>query len=867
MYLSAALTKNRSEVMVWERGQNSKRVKKTYPVPYYFYVTNPNGSYKDIYGNPLTKLEFDTYPEFRATVDKYRAQGNKVFESDIRAEYKVLAEHYYGTELPSSHITFFDIEVDYDKTLGYADVDDYSAPINAIALHHYWSGEDIVLAIPPRNRKGVTVEELGIHKEYPNVNIILFDNEKQLLIKFFELIEDSDIISGWNSAYFDVPYIYERTKRALGEAYANRLSFDGAPPPKYREVFDKKGLPQTLMETGGRESVDYLEIFKKFEVVDRATFSLEAISEEKFPDLKKLDYDGSLYDLYRDNFEHFIRYNIRDCEILKALEDDLGYVRLAIQFAHSSSGLLKDVTGTIKLAELAIINFCHDVVDAKVPDSDYSMDGPSEKFMGALVLPPTVGMHEWVASVDVASLYPSAIRTVNISPETIVGQFFDNHKAYEAVMLESDESLFFKYESGEMEERPAKEWKRIFKESNYSISGYGSVFSLERQGFIPAILTDWFQQRKTYKKLAAQAKDKMKTLKKGSAEYITAKHDYENYHRLQYVFKIRLNSMYGALGNKFFKFFDVRLAESTTRSGQEVLMHMVRTTAKCIDGEYMYPSESTIYSDTDSCYFLTHARDKEEALAVGMAVEKRVNKSFPQFCKDAFLCTGDYSTLISAELDVVASKSIFIKKKYYVMQLAYAEGTPTDKIKLMGVHLKKTTIPKPIANKLTEFVQDLLKDGEWAEIGQRIVEYKDWIIDEAPVSLIGLPKGIGEFNDKEAAYLAGDTNITLSGHGAAALFYNLCVDEYKDTESFKIKSGMKIKTYYLNKKFGRFKSIALPTDLKNPPKWFMEHFAPLIDREAQALRLIDKPLAVILNAIDEMVPTRQSLLFDELVSY
>ncbi len=866
MYISAAQSKNRKEVIVWERTAEGGRVERRYPTPYYFYVRSEKGKCSDIFGNKLTLLEFDDYSHYKATADKYKNAGHELYESDIRAEYKILAKHYYGRPLPDTHISFYDIEVDYDKYKGHASIEDPYAPISAIALHHYWLNQDYVLVVPPKNRKGVTADELGLSKDYPNVKIIICENERQLIKLFFELIEDSDIISGWNSANFDTPYLYERAKKCFGEEFANKLSFDNAPPPKYRETFTKQGVPRLIMETFGRESVDYMDIYKKFEVVESRSNSLESVSEEKIPHLKKLEYDGSLYDLYRDDFEYFVRYNIRDCEVLKALEDDLGYARLAVQFAHSSSGLLRDVTGTIKLAELAVINFCHHKLDAKVPDSEYG-DGPEEKFMGALVLPPQVGMWDWTAAVDVKSLYPSTIRALNISPETIVGQFFDTHKAFAAIQAESSEQLFFKFENSDMMEKTGKEWKEYLKDNNMSVSGYGSVFSQDKMGFIPAILADWYDQRKQYQKRMAIAKEGMKNHTKDTDAYNSLKHEYDNCNRLQYIFKIRLNSMYGALGNKYFKFFDVRLAESTTRSGQGVLMHMVRTVAQWIDGEYMYPSESTIYSDTDSCYFLTHANNLEEALAVGRMIEKKVNKSFPEFCQDAFLCNDDYKEMISAELDVIASKSIFIKKKYYVMQLAWSGGSETDKIKLMGVSLKKTTIPKAVATKLTKFVQDLLKGKDWAEIGQEIVEYKDWIISKASVGEIGLPKGIKGINEKEEEYKAGDTKVKLSGHASASLFYNLCLDQYEDKESMRIFSGMKIKTYYLRKKFGRFKSIAIPTDMKKPPQWFTEHFSGIIDRDKQADRLIDKPLANILDAINKMVPTRQSMLYDELVSY
>ena len=920
MYISAAQSKNRREVVVWERNKHG-RSEKRFSTPYYFYVENENGSHKDIYGNRLVRLEFDDYSSFKLAADHYKNSGCKLFESDIRAEYKILAEHYYQTQLPDTHIMFFDIEVDfkiksyesskkvlirrkdeiveitiselralprdeyetqdengiwvdversdyyYTGPLGYSTVEDPHSPISAIAIHKYWNGEDIVLVVPPPNRKGVTVQELGIAKEYPNVKIIICKNEKEVLKLFFQHMEDADIISGWNSSFYDVPYIYERAKLVFSENFANKLCFPGAPDPKYRDMFDKNGVPRRLLDIFGRESVDYMEIFKKFEVTERPSYSLEAISEEKFPNLKKLDYEGSLYSLYRDDFEHFVRYNIRDCEILKAMEDELGYARLAIQFAHSSTGLLRDVTGTLKLAELAIINFCHDKLGAIVPNSEYNIDGSGEKFAGALVLHPVTGMHDWVASVDVASLYPSALRAINGSPETIIGQFFDTYKAFAAIRAESEENLFFKYESGEMIEHTAKEWRKILLDKNCSISGYGSVFSMDKQGFVPAILNDWFAQRKAYKNRAGIAKTKMKTLEKNSSEYLAQKFEYESCHRLQFVFKIRLNSLYGALGNKYFKFYDVRLAESTTRTGQEVLMHMIRTVAMKMDGEYMYPSESIIYGDTDSCYFLTYATDKDEALLVGRAIEKAVNKSFPAFCAESFLCNDDFKDKISAELDVIASKSIFIKKKYYVMQLAYSEGEVVDKLKLMGVQLKKTTIPKPIAKRLSGYIEDLLKGRDWKEIGEEIITYKAWIVDEAPVVEIGLPKGIKGINEKEQQYRAGDIKIKLSGHASAALFYNLCLDTYDDKESLKITSGTKIKTYYLMRKFGRFKSIALPTDMKKPPEWFVEHFSGIIDREAQGLRLIDKPLANILTAISRFVPTRKNMMYDDLISY
>lgn len=865
MYISACQSANKKEVIVWERSVHG-REQRRYPTPYYFYIAHEDGKFRDIYNNPVSLLGFGSFFEYKNALDSYKNRGVRTYESDIKAEHKVLSNEYYGAETPNSNITFFDIEVDYDKTRGFSSVEDPYAPISAISLHHYWSNADVVLVVPPPNRSTVTVEELNLAHDYPNVQIILCKNEKELLKLFFAQIDDSDILSGWNSAIFDIPYIYERAKICFNQAFADSLSLPDARKPIYKEFKDKNQLIQRRLDIFGRTSVDYMDIYKKFEVVEKPSYSLENISEEVLPDLPKLEYEGSLYDLYRDDFEHFIRYNIRDSEVLKGFEDKLGYMRVAIKMSHSSCALLSDVTGTIKISELAIINSCHNDFNQIVPDSD-EVEELTEKFKGALVLYPTVGMHENVAAIDVVSLYPRSIMTVNASPETIVGQFFDKHEAHLAISMDSDKLLFFKFETGEIEERTAKDWKAYLRESNFSVSGYGTVFDLEKEGFIPAIISGWFKQRKLYKAEATAAGKRMEASVVGSDEYKNAKQDYEYADRLQYIYKIRLNSLYGALGNRFFKFFDVRLAESTTRTGQAILMHMVRKVAETIDGEYLYPSESTIYSDTDSSYFLTHADNQSDAIEVGKATANIVNASFPDFVKESFLLNDKYSHYIEAELDVVASKSIFIKKKYYIMQLFYSDKKATTKMKIMGVALKKTTLPKAISKQLTIFIKELLNNRNWRETSEDIVRYRDWIIEEAPISLIGLPKGIKDFNAAEEEYLQGNKTMKLSGHASACLFYNLCLTEYGDVESFKIRSGMKIKVYYLNKTFGRFKSIALPSDLKIIPEWFTTHFIELIDREAQTTRLINSPLQNILTAINERVPSYTSLLYDDLMVY
>lgn len=881
MYVSAQVTKDMREVIVWERTKRGRETK-FYPAPYYFYIQDDEGEYRDIYNNRLRKLEFSKWSEFKEARDRYRNFKEKIYESDISLDQKVLSTHYYGKENEvDSHISFFDIEVDYDIAQGFSNPQNPYAPINAISLFHFWSQESYMLLLSPHLSKWNpgpkwTAEDLP--KDLHDLaNIEFFDTEEELLVRFFELIEDTDIISGWNSEGFDVPYIYERCLRLFGDKSKNLWCFEGAKDPVYKEIEGKFGQKDQVLEIFGREHIDYLRAFQKFEAEGRPSYSLEAISEEVLPELPKLDYEGTLYKLYREDFETFVRYGIRDSECLDGFEKKLGYVRLAIQMTQGSTTHLKHVLGTLKVVENAIINFCHYELDRIVPDSkgDVFVDG---KFAGAAVLQPRVGMHGRVAAVDINSLYPSAIRTVNISPEKIVGQFFENHKAYDHIFAQSNTELTLRTEDGESKSKTAKEWHDFIREQGYTLSGYGTMFKQDELGFIPTILANWFSQRKKYQAEAKKYKAKMGEAEKNSKEYNEFKVKHEYYYRLQYVYKILLNSTYGALGNQYFKFFDVRMAESTTRSGREILMHMIAQVAEVMDGEYMPPEKSwvdgellfipsspaIIYGDTDSCYFDTYGENYEEAMEIASFVEKKVNQSFEGFVKLAF---NSNNNVIAAGLDLIASRCIFVKRKHYIMHMDWYDGSKVDKMKVMGLQIKKTTIPKPIGKQLTTFIEELLKGGNWRDIQERIVAYKDDIVSAEDIMDIGLPKGVKGVDEYTAKWKNNEPDLRLPGHVAASIFYNHCLEQYGDKEGLRIVSGSKIKTFYLTRKFGKFKSIALPTDTKVLPTWFKENFEELIDRDAQGLRLIDKPLSHILNAIGEKIPTRKSLLFDSLVEY
>jgi len=872
--------KRNNDILVWERNDGKREIA-NYRAPYYFYTKSKNGTYISMYGDKLERHDFATGKEFNEARAGYAGMGVKMFESDIPPELKLLSEKYYNKPAPALHVTFFDIEVDYDKERGFSSIEDPYAPINSIALYNNWQNRMLVIAVPPEDYDGPLDEETILKEMHDiaalpddcRIEVKLFENEHDMLEYFLEEIQDSDVLSGWNSDYFDIPYLGKRLK-LMGKRYLGQLSFPEGNPPKFREEETQYRL-QWVLDLSGRISADYLLIFKKYEVVERPSYRLESIADEilinpktKEPILPKLEYEGSLASLYRNNFIWFIRYNLRDTEVLKGFEDRLGYVELANQMYHLSTGLFKHVTGTLKLSELATINYCHYELDGMIVN-DVHVPDSAEKAKGAFVLLPQVGEHDWIGAIDINSLYPSAIRSNNISPETIVGQFVENERAFEEIKNRSFRQLTLEMDSGERLTAGADEWREALLNKNWSISGYGTVFSQEKEGIMPSILKYWYSTRKKYQKLMIEAKE--------SGDQTKATY----YDKLQYVYKIKLNSYYGSLLNAYFRFYDKRLGESTTATSRAILLHQCAKVAELLDGKYA-PTDrlehdkqgkphigysdkwSVIYGDTDSTYFKTHASSEEDAVAIADAVGEQTSASFPEFMRETFLCGEGFDDIIKTGREIVSDKGIFVDKKRYFLHIVDNEGFKCDKIKVMGLDTKKTTLPKEVSKELNSFVERYLKGEDWDTIATEIVDYKDTLYNTKNVMFIGLPKGVQNVESYTREY-KNDNKTRLPGHVAASIFYNMCRKEYDDKESLEIKSGMKIKVFYLNKTYGRFKSIAIPVDIERVPEWFLQDF--IINRDMHIERLIDNPMNNIIKAIGKETPSKQSLLTDSLLDF
>ena len=896
-YLNAIRIKD--DVLVWERTEHGRELKR-FRAPYYFYTHDSNGSYTSMYGDKLRRHEFPSAHAFQQAREENESNGIEMFESDIPMELKVLSEHYYQVPAPKPNVTFLDAEVDYSKEAGFASAQNPYAPINSIALVHMWKRTYVVFAIPPNlaamkptndtwvpgNAPKDFLDKMSEIAELPpnmTLEIVFCRDEEELLKRLLEEIEDSDIICGWNSDFFDHPYIAKRILR-LGKKYFRKLSFDEAPEPRFREV-EVMGNKNLTVDISGRIAADYMVLFRKYEMSERPSYKLEAIADDilrdpktKEPTLPKLEYEGSLADLYRNNFPHFVRYNIRDTEILQGLEERLGYVELANQMVHLSTGTWKYVTGVLKLAEYAVVNYCHHKLNGLVVN-DFHKSDVSGRIQGAFVLLPQIGEHENIGSIDINSLYPSSIRAINISPETLMGQFVENVKACEEIAKKSRVLLTCDFDDatqvhpalrGRSITATAEEWRSVFLEKGWAVSGYGTVFNQKKQGIIPMILEDWYATRKDYQRKKAEAK--------ASGDNVKATY----FDKLQYTYKIKLNSFYGALTNEYFRFYDLRLGESTTGTGRMILLHQCGAACNILDGEYAVPDRkevdeegkehigfsnkwSVVYGDTDSSYFVTHADNSKQAILIADKVGQYVNNSFQPFMEDTFLCTSGYNDKIQCGREIVSDRGIFVDKKRYILHVIDNEGDKVDKMKVMGLDTKKTTLPKEVSKVLNNFIERYLKGEDWANIANDIVKYKEEILTTENVMSIGLPKGIKRVEHYTKEYKTHGEKTFLPGHVAAAIHYNQCLDEFDDKTSMRIMTGMKIKVFYLTQQYGKFKSIAIPVDIEQVPKWFLDRFT--IDRKAHIKRLVDNPLNNILRAIGRKSPSKQDLFVDDVLVF
>lgn len=884
-YIGAVNDYESGRIMVFTRDGDERRAEWFDP-PYYFYSPDENGEYMSMYGDKCDKFEFDSKIEF----EEAKKLPIKKFESDISPLDKVLIDNFYGLPTPTVYYAFLDIEVDYDSNIGFSRPSNPYAPVNAVTIYKSWNKQYVTIVVPPKSWDGTipTHEMIRAHDVHVDPELIIAKNEAELLDLMLTHLESADIVSGWNSDFFDMPYLVKRVEMVLGKRATSRFCFRGCRYPKEKMV-SRFGTEELTYQFFGRSHLDYLQLFKKFTFEGRTSYALGSILEDEVH-INKLEYDGTLEQLYNNDFNRFIAYNIRDVEGLVKLDEKFKFISLVNQMAHENTVLFDAILGTVKYVETGITGYAHYVMQQVVQDKVVMTDG--EKVEGAIVLTPRKGLHRWIGSVDINSLYPNTIRALNISPEMLIGQFTNGENDWRGIKNGDDENHILETDKGDEYHGTGAEWQEILKARKWAITGYGTVFDQSRgPGILPTILGDWYSSRKKLqaekKKYGKLYKEETDPVKKEEFRVLE-----ELYDLLQLTKKIAMNSMYGALLNAAFRLGRKELGASVTGSGRQITTHMMATISQFFTGVYSEPIKTTeidddgkvqniyitdeispvIYGDTDSAYVVLPADQKNDAVEMADLMASFVNDSFPQFMKDVFFVQDEFSDLIKAGREIVAERGLFQAKKKYICKVVDLEGTPVIKLKSQGSEIKKSDTPKVIQRFLTEVLSKILDGDEYSAVEDYIINQRDNLIKNASSTNIismGVNKQVNKldsfYEEWKRLEKTGKKKVNLPGHVRASVNYNEAVLHYEGNGAQLLKAGDKVIIFYLKPNEWKFKAIAFPAEMTKFPKWFLETF--IVDTKLTEEKMIDQKLKGIFSAINWEVPDKQTRLTNSLLEY
>lgn len=956
-YVGAYFDWDTDRVVVWERqSATTPRTRLEFPAQHYLYLPHENGPFTSIFGEKLYRVDCDSRAELK---EIQRREGYRCHESDIQPLFKELMSRYYGRPTPVVNFALLDIEVDYTSKLGFAGPSNPYGIINAVTIYQSWTKKYKQYAVPPVV-DGVqwngTVEDvlaefhrLAAEKHLDRgvlPELVLVRTEAELLQHLIADIQEADIISGWNSEFYDLPYIVKRLQ-LVWPRLVHKLCFIGCPPPKERQV-ERFGSPEIVYALHGRTHLDYRDLFEKFTFEGRESYALGNILAEEIG-RGKLAYSGTLEELYKNDFPTFCAYNFRDVSGLVDLDAKFKFIQLVNQMAHENTCLFQNILGTVRYVETGITNFAHNVLNLIVPDKRVMTDG--EKVEGALVLSPNIGLHEWIGAIDIKSLYPNVIRSLNMSPETYRGQFTGYELDWEGVMRGDHLQHVLADDHGESLSMTGREWKQLLDEQRWVVTAYGTVFDQSQgEGLLPRTLAFWFAERielqlqqekwanegkrlreSTGIKLQDESVDhgliqdgeKLYTAQEWEA-IEEADRQEEHYDLLQLTKKIQLNSTYGALLNEAFKFGRKEIGASTTACGRQITTFMMgaihqlvrpgtsttieKTTQVDSDGkvEHIYRTDSDVilYGDTDSCYFLTHESTLSGAAKVADAAAAGVNRGFTMFMREAFGCQPGFDTLIRGSREVVAVRGLFQAKKKYVLNVVDKDGKPVGqakqlsseqvllpnglysltgdlkqvKLKSQGSELKKADTPKVIQLFLQQLMYKLLGGAEYPEVEAFVNQQRRLLLGKTGnIFAVGVAKQANNLDAFHAAWIragkptAGKIQLAgagqaqaVPGHIRAAIHYNELAEQY-ETGAKRVRSGDKVRIFYLKKNMHGMKSIGFPAELDKFPAWFEEEFQ--VDRALTESKMFDNKLEGVFAAIGWEVPTPQNTLINSILKF
>jgi len=802
--------------------ENGKRIARKIEYKPNLFIPSKTGNteYRSLFGQKLDKMEFSSIYEAKDFLKRYDdVSGFEVFGLN-KFEYTFINDYFPGEvnfDPSIVNIGYIDIEVAADS--GFPDIKLADKEITAITIKR----RDLIISLG-----------CGEYDAPEGVIYIKCPNEAALLLKFLEIWKqlDLDIISGWNIEFFDIPYIVNRITRIHGEEFAKKLS-----PWEilYEGTLEIMGKSTQVYLPKGICILDYIQLYKKFTYTNQESYKLDHIAFVELGE-RKLDYsefDG-LFDLYQRDFQKFMEYNIHDTLLVDRLEQKLNLIGLAMTVAYDAKINFGDVFSPIRLWDTIIHNrLMNDKIVVSKPKHNTKMD----TFAGAYVKDPIVGMHNYVVSFDVESLYPSLIVQYNISPETYRGKM----SRYFTIDEYLDNCLF------------STDIPKLLKDQNLAMTANSCMWDRDFKGVFPKLVETMMADRKRYKKIMLEAK---KEYEKNPTNEL--KNKISKYDNLQMARKIALNSLYGALGNKYFRWFEIEFAEAITLTGQLAIRWTERNINAFLDKALNHKRDRVIAIDTDSVYLnLEDFVDKKSDNTIDY-LDKICSEVLDKKIKDSFESLVEYTNaftpFLNMKREAIADKGIWTAKKRYILNVHDNEGIryAEPKLKIMGIEAVKSSTPSSCRTKIKEAIKIIMKGTEQDVIDfieEFREEFKTLSFDE-----VAFPRGcngLSDYRDTNSIYKKG-TPIHVRG----ALVYNkLLADRKLDNRYETVKEGEKIKFCYLKTPNPLRENVVSVVNTL-PRQLELDKY---IDYNLQFTKAFLDPLKIILDAIGYQTEKKSTL--------
>jgi len=792
----------------------NRRIK--YSPTLYAPVMKPT-EWKTLDGKFVEPIKHQTIKEAKEWIDYYKDQPHLVFGNSM-FQYCYISEQYnkrVDWDIDDILIVTIDIEVACEN--GFPNPEQAIEPLLSITVKNHQSKKFVVWGIGKfkNNRDDVTYVEC--------------ESELHLIKEFLIFWEkhQPDVITGWNTEFFDIPYLCNRIKNLCGEDEIKRLS-----PWKNvssRSVF-KMGRSHQLYDIQGVAHLDYFDLYRKFTYTAQESYRLDHIAFVELGEKKS----GNPYETFRDwyikDFQSFLEYNIQDVELVDRLEDKMKLIELCLTMAYDAKVNYMDVLGSTKYWDILIYNYLN---NKKIVIPQKEKKEKPEKFEGAYVKEPQVGMHKWVMSFDLNSLYPHLIMQYNISTETLYSQ--------EKVKDMSVDKLLDK-----------KVDTSILK--GVTLTPNGALFKTNKRGFLPEIMQTMYNDRVKYKKLLLQAKQEYENTKNPKLLK-----DISKYNNIQMAKKISLNSAYGAIGNVWFRYYDLLVAEAITTSGQLSIRWIERAVNKYLNDLLKTSGEDyVIASDTDSIYVCFDRlvsvvfTKEQETQKIVRFLDNVAREKIEPFIEKSYQSLHEYINSYEQKMEmsreVIADKGIWTAKKRYILNVWDNEGVryKEAQLKIMGIEAVKSSTPAPCREKIKQGL-NIIMNGTEKELNLFIQDFRKEFMNLPPEE-IAYPRsvnGLSKFADTSQLFAKG-----APIHCKGAILYNHLVKKNKLSNKYPyIQEGDKIKFLHLKSpNLYQCTAISFMTQL---PKEL--DFHKIVDYDVQFEKSFIEPLNFILTKINWLV--------------